>query len=616
MDNKIDFSNNPLLLEAKNIFESNATSLRHFDKYLQLLIKHNEIDLAETLIATSILLKEKSVDAGMVHAHLLYKLKKYNDADLMFDELVNQYPENVKLRIIYAQTLKKRRKTFKAYGIVSPIKIEQLDAKQLLIYQDIVTLYTAVETREGRPLLESDDFCILAMKHAILHFREKTQSKLMLNAPELEVPTLGKVSLITGSLGPGGAERQLCLTAQNINTNKKQGISIAGVLVDKEVDVLINSYESEGEKNFFLPFLKENKISLFQIKQMASTPIEQLGIDSPLLINLLNENPSPVRYGLNRLVTYFHNAGTEVAFIWQDSAILFAAVAALIAGVPKIVLNFRGYPPNLRPHLFKQEYLTLYQSLAQIPAVTFVTNTQATAKAYREWLQIPASKFRVIYNGINPATVLNHGPFEADLWSTFEKQTIEATETLGGVFRFENDKRPILVIRFFHRYLKKHPLARCILVGEGRLKQQCIELAQELGMIDKILFVGLSKNVPYWLDKMDAMVLMSLYEGLPNVLIEAQFMGVPVVSTPAGGAAECFIEGETGSILSHSNEPDLYEACEKVHNLITNFKNNPQLKNKAIDYASEKFSITGMLENTILALTQKSLESQVCEDLI
>ena len=117
---------------------------------------------------------------------------------------------------------------------------------------------------------------------------------------------------------------------------------------------------------------------------------------------------------------------------------------------------------------------------------------------------------------------------------------------------------------------------------------------------------------------MDAVILMSLYEGLPNVLIEAQYMGVPVVSTPAGGARECFIQGETGYILSDGVEPDLYEACNKVSTLINQFKNNPDLKNRAIHFATTNFSISGMIEKTVRTLTKTTfkLEQSVCEELV
>jgi glycosyltransferase involved in cell wall biosynthesis len=645
-----------ILSQAKIAYESNTENLRLFDKYIQLLIKYNDLPKAEALISSSSILKKGCVESSLIHAHLLYKMKKYEQSDLMFDELIIKFSENIKLRMLYAQTLKKRRKLIKAYEIIKPLDAARLDKKQRDIYDEIIQIISAVEQKEQRALDDKDDFAILSMKHAILHFKESkgiisdtrdTVDNSLLEGqrpatcsrdPELRTlythqdragsreqvagrryncqPTLGKVSLVTGTLGPGGAERQLCVTAININEKMRTKEQVSGINISKEVDVLINVYDRE-DKGFFLPFLTENKVNLIQIKDLPSTPIENLGITSPTLFNLLNECPSSIRYGLNRLVDYFRNAKTEVAFAWQDGAILFTALAALIAEVPKIILNLRGYPPNLRPHIYKPEYFTFYKSLAELSEISFVTNTHATANAYAEWLNISSKKFTVIYNGIQPPPV-NPEPHEEASWNHFDQLTSDATETIGGVFRFETDKRPILVIRFIKRYLQKQPHARFILVGGGRLRQQCMDLAATLGISQRILFIGLSKSVGYWMLKMEAMILMSLYEGLPNVLIEAQYMGIPVVSTPAGGAKECFIEGETGCILNDLSEPDLYEACDKVLMLINQFKKNSELKNKATRFAASNFSIFGMLENTVNTLTKASIQMEplVCEELV
>lgn len=585
------------LTKARLAFEANPDNLRLFDKYLQLLIKLDDLPTALQLIDQSTLLKNQNAESGLVYAHLLYKMKRYNEADVAFEEAIASHPQDLKLRLLYAQTLKKRRKVIQAYHQISQLDKTLLDEKQSSTYEEIANLFHLVQNKEIRPLDLQDDFSILAMKHAILYFKDRVGNPST-------IQSVGKISLITGSLGPGGAEKQLCLTAIHINQLALEQKRLSDIHFQSEVDVLINAFDTEDEKGFFLPWLKEHQVSLFQIRNMPLTDLENLPLDSPILLQLLKETPSSIRYGLNRLVQYFKQAGTEIAFIWQDSAILFSVLAALVAGVPRIVLNFRGYPPSLRPHLFKPEYYDLYTSLAQISGVSFVTNTYATAQAYAQWLDIPLHRFTVIYNGISSSLAIDSMPEEALMWEHFKSKNPEARQVIGGVFRFETDKRPILFIRFIKRYLHSHPNTCFVLVGEGRLRNQCMKLAEELKIDHSILFVGLSKRVGYWMSKMDAMVLLSLYEGLPNVLIEAQLMGLPVVSTPAGGAQECFIEGETGCILSNGLEPDLYEACQKVSALIDAFNENPSLKNKAKEFANTQFSIARMIEQTVRVLAK------------
>ena len=98
---------------------------------------------------------------------------------------------------------------------------------------------------------------------------------------------------------------------------------------------------------------------------------------------------------------------------------------------------------------------------------------------------------------------------------------------------------------------------------------------------------------------MNVLVLMSSFEGLPNVLIEAQYLGVPVVSTPAGGASECFIEGVTGHILGSAEKTDLEEACMKVNQLIDRAQDESIFGPAMRDFLEPNFSIPRMLENFV-----------------
>jgi glycosyltransferase involved in cell wall biosynthesis len=73
----------------------------------------------------------------------------------------------------------------------------------------------------------------------------------------------------------------------------------------------------------------------------------------------------------------------------------------------------------------------------------------------------------------------------------------------------------------------------------------------------RIHLVGQTREVAAWLEKFDLFLLTSMVEGLPNVLIEAQAFGVPVVSTNAGGSADTFIEGKTGKLCKTHDSEDI-----------------------------------------------------------
>jgi len=203
-------------------------------------------------------------------------------------------------------------------------------------------------------------------------------------------------------------------------------------------------------------------------------------------------------------------------------------------------------------------------------------------------------RFHVLYNGV-PDLATNASSADEQKWESFKEATTDATETIGGVFRLEPDKRPQLWIKLAAMYLKRRPQARFVIVGDGRLHDNIVALAEELRVTDRLLLVGLSNHVGYWYSQMDASLLLSRYEGLPNVLIEAQLLGVPVISTPAGGAGECFVENETGHLLSDVEHPDLTEACDKVESMVDRVRSNESLKAQSRTRAQDLFSLDAML---------------------
>lgn len=70
-----------------------------------------------------------------------------------------------------------------------------------------------------------------------------------------------------------------------------------------------------------------------------------------------------------------------------------------------------------------------------------------------------------------------------------------------------------------------------VLVGDGPLKSELRRLAQTLGIEDRVHFVGLQTNPYPWIAEARVFVLSSRWEGFPNVLLEAQSLGVPIVAT-------------------------------------------------------------------------------------
>ena len=103
--------------------------------------------------------------------------------------------------------------------------------------------------------------------------------------------------------------------------------------------------------------------------------------------------------------------------------------------------------------------------------------------------------------------------------------------------------------------------ADCLLVGTGPMEEQLRRAAAAAGIAERVRFVGAqpSGEIPAWLNAADLLVLPSLSEGRPNVVVEAQACGLPVLATRVGGTPELIEHGETG-LLVESGDPEALAA--------------------------------------------------------
>ena len=106
---------------------------------------------------------------------------------------------------------------------------------------------------------------------------------------------------------------------------------------------------------------------------------------------------------------------------------------------------------------------------------------------------------------------------------------LENCFVIGHVGRFNVQKNHSRLLDIFAEIIKALPDARLALIGIGELEQPVKEKARDMGLEDKILFLGQMADVSGWYQAMDCFVMPSLFEGLPVVGIEAQAAGLPCV---------------------------------------------------------------------------------------
>lgn len=490
----------------------------------------------------------------LAKAELLDVIRAYDASDAAFREILSR-SEQRDVRVSWAKRLLKRGLVEDAGLILEPVMDELSNlgklTEQIAEVQELRRLFRYYENVED---LAGVDFRILAMKHAVLAHVDRLTAE--------ETGAALRLVMVTGGLGAGGAERQLSRLAALLQERSAD----PGQAIER-IDVLVKEHDPARGGDFFLPDLLKAGVPVCQINDLPPIPAHKQRVLDPDFALMLKMLPPQVHYGVVRMAPWLREARPHVVSLWQDGGCLYGALAALFAGVPRIQLVFRGLPPNIRANRHKPEYEVLFKALARVPGVEFMTNSHAAAREYAQWLGLPVERFTVLWNAV-PALDSAGRPEDRATWEGFVNRTQDATETIGGVFRFESDKRPLVWIRMAARYLRRRPKARFVIVGSGQKLEEARDLVRKLRITRRVLFAGTSSAVGYWYDKMDVKVLLSRFEGLPNVLIEAQQLGTPVVSTPAGGAQECFVEGVTGYILDSAIQPDLDQACDKIAALV------------------------------------------------
>ena len=121
---------------------------------------------------------------------------------------------------------------------------------------------------------------------------------------------------------------------------------------------------------------------------------------------------------------------------------------------------------------------------------------------------------------------------------------------VGAVGRLSGEKGFDVLIRSAHALVSRGLDVRLMIVGEGSERANLERLARELHLGDRVRLAGWQADVRGHFEAMDVFALSSLREGLPNVLLEAMALEVPVVSTRVNGVPRLVQDGRNGFLVN------------------------------------------------------------------
>ena len=218
----------------------------------------------------------------------------------------------------------------------------------------------------------------------------------------------------------------------------------------------------------------------------------------------------------------------------------YGRIAARLAHVPCIVSTYQNVYARrrIKYHLINW-------------ALSFVTDriiavSQAVKENVIHYDRIAPQKIQVIYNCIDPSK------FQRDFEShgVMQKFGVRSGDFLVGVIaRLEEQKGHIYLLEALAQLIPEFPQLKCLIVGDGKLRPYLEEKAREMGLSESALFVGIQKPINPILNAIDLFLLPSLWEGFSLAILEAMAMGIPVIATAVGGAAEVIHSGLDGILI-------------------------------------------------------------------
>ena len=230
---------------------------------------------------------------------------------------------------------------------------------------------------------------------------------------------------------------------------------------------------------------------------------------------------------------------------------VLARVVGRLAGVPKVVTSLRNIR-STRPWHDRVLRLTRRLDAAS------VTNSAAAAEAQvRDRVTTP-DRSVLIPNGFDMSRVSQPRDRSA-LGQGREFRWLNV-----AVVRHEKDHATLLRAA---KMLSLERRFRLVVAGQGPLLEPMKALAAELGIADRVDFLGQRSEVADLIAEADAFVLSSLWEGLPNVLIEAHAGALPAVATDVGGCSEVVDDGTSGLLVPAGDAAALAAAMQRIMDL-------------------------------------------------
>lgn len=326
-----------------------------------------------------------------------------------------------------------------------------------------------------------------------------------------------KILIIIDNLNKGGAQQQLLKFITGYDRGR---FEITLCTLDATANYMLGDFEKAGARVIIIP--QRGKLCLG---------------------------------ALIKLYQLLRSERFDIVHTYLATADYYGRLAAILTGNCKIVSSVRGEDRwKEKQHIWADRVLNRFNDRIVVNAGRL---REVVIK--RDYAQ--PDKIVTIYNGIDTGKIEDgrakiDSPFS--ILNLRRSLGISNNEyVVGAVGRLGPEKDYPTFLKAAEEVVKIVPNVKFVIVGDGPEKQRLADSVKRLGIENKIIFTGLRNDALEIMNIFDVQVLTSLYEGCPNVVMEAMALAKPVVATDVGGCAELISDGVSGYISKVGDSRDI-----------------------------------------------------------
>lgn len=368
-----------------------------------------------------------------------------------------------------------------------------------------------------------------------------------------------KVLYLINSLERGGAERQMVELAKNLDRSKYTPI------------VVFYNYCVSPKQNELISM----GVDVHYIKK-------RFKVDPLFLFNL-------VRFIKSQKIDIIHS--------FLEGPNFWARVAANLAGHKVVVTSKRD---TYCPYFHMAKLRAFISKLIYRFSNCIIANSKSAQKILVEEMGVRAQKVKVIYNGID---------FEK--FSTVKKSAIVKLKEelglkreefiiglIGSISPQKNHICFLKALAHVKSILGDKQKIKALFIGNEnpKFKRKLVNFIRDNDLQDLCLFLGPRDDIPVIMNSIDVLVLPSLYEGFPNVILEAWAAGKPVIASDVSDLPLIIENGQDGYVFKCNDHKELAKKLIKIVEISN--EERAAIGKRGRQKVMRKFTIKRMVEET------------------